>query len=115
MPYLDGKETITIRIDLTDEEKNELREQYIDKVLAINNLKDQIKELNRQAKLIAEENSEILDRVFAGYEDVTMDLEYENDFETRTRNYYNPSGQLMHSRKLKPSENQETFLKAINS
>lgn len=102
----DGKETITIVEEYSQEELNKYNEKFANLYKEISvqteNMKpfqDKIKELKSLAK-------EILDILNKGFKEKTEEAYYIDEQELGERQYFNQSGEQIHSRKLKSSERQ---------
>jgi hypothetical protein len=110
----DGRENVSLRINLSDAEKSEKREDYFANIGHIMELDEQIKELQKSKKAYSEQNQELHAEVTRGFNDIKGDYYYNDDHDTNMRTYFNETGEVLHERKLKPSEARIQFPKVHN-
>lgn len=110
----DAIETTTFYRDLTDDEVVERTRKVTSNVIALSRLEDEKKVATREFKEamdpLKRENTDLLTEVKTRKKEISGRLYHFNDLESGYRKSYDEKGELIETRKLLPSERQETVL-----
>ena len=112
----DGIEHYTYRKTYTEDETNEMRVDFIDSVLQQRKIAEEIKRLTAEKKVLTDANSTLLDQIVSGGIVVSNDCGFLDDYDERSRTYFDENGEVVGTRKLRSTEiqNVSMFSKVIN-
>jgi hypothetical protein len=105
-----GQETRTWRVDLTEDEKADIRAMMSDRLMEIRRTESEYAEIKAsysgRIKAMKKAVDVQLDRLSLGYEEITGDTYKVDDQDTGMMLYYDEEGKLVDSRRLLSSERQ---------
>lgn len=112
-----NQEEMPIQKHFNEDEINEMRKNHVNNAIAIKRKMEEFKkfkmEIDAFIKPLADENTYLLANVRAGYVEVTQQVYLFEDHENGMMNYYDNTGELVHSRRMLPHEKQ-TKIKQAN-
>lgn len=105
-----GNEEMPIQKHFKDDEINDMRRTHMKNSIEIKKKLEEFKlykqEVDAFIKPLAEENTYLLQNVRNGYVEVNQQVYLFEDYEAGMMNYYDNSGDLVHSRRMLPHEKQ---------
>jgi len=110
----DGKEKITIIKDLSQDEVNKLNQVIANKCIEKAEKKAERKLINQEISIMDKELNEKIEERKQGFTTENYDAYYIDEQDLGERQYYNQSGKIIHTRKLKTSERQLQVTKFMN-
>jgi hypothetical protein len=96
----DGRETVTIRKDLTQQDIDKLNGENMSKALQIDAISVELKPYKEAQNQLKKEMDEIKGAVKSGVSETIQELYYIDFIEEAKRKFYNDSGELVHERPL---------------